>query len=163
LRLTEIKVGVGKIRIALDLPFRLWSRDIRRSLNIQLKISLAAGAGRPQLRIVVAFMTAAPRSYTAEQVAAVQRVRTCAADAHYIVLGLSDGSRVEDVKKAFKGVSLPGWLSIARIVSRTSAHHCIVFSLQLARQLHPDKNAAPGAEEAMQRAPPRVRGHMFIL
>jgi len=45
-------------------------------------------------------MTAAPRSYTAEQVAAVQRVRTCAADAHYVVLGLSDGGSVDEVKKS---------------------------------------------------------------
>ena len=60
-------------------------------------------------------MTAATRSYTVEQVAAVQRVRACTIDAHYDVLGLTEASSVDEVKKAFKGVSLAGCLSVSRI------------------------------------------------
>jgi len=72
-------------------------------------------------------MTAATRSYTVEQVAAVQRVRACTTDAHYDVLGLTEASSVDEVKKAFKGVSLAGYLSVSRIVPRTSANRSILF------------------------------------
>ncbi|EJD35705.1 DnaJ-domain-containing protein [Auricularia subglabra TFB-10046 SS5] len=67
---------------------------------------------------------AAPgRSYTTLQEDAVQRVLVCELDEHYAVLDLKEDAEPEEIKRAFKTLAL---------------------------LVHPDKNAAPGAEDAFK-------------
>lgn len=73
--------------------------------------------------------TAAPepqkREYTADQLAHVKRIRSCKATAYYEILNIQDKSCSDtDIKKAYRKHSL---------------------------LLHPDKNGAPGSDEAFKR------------
>ncbi|OZJ05543.1 hypothetical protein BZG36_01677 [Bifiguratus adelaidae] len=62
------------------------------------------------------------REYTEEQVAAVKRIRACGSD-YYKILGLEKTCTENEVRKAYR---------------------------KLALQFHPDKNGAPGADEAFK-------------
>ncbi|KZT56895.1 DnaJ-domain-containing protein [Calocera cornea HHB12733] len=63
------------------------------------------------------------REYTAEMVAVVKRVRSCKVTDYYEILSVSRDCEENDVKRAYR---------------------------KLALQLHPDKNSAPGADEAFK-------------
>lgn len=63
------------------------------------------------------------REYTPENLAVVKRVRTCKATEYYEILALKKDCEEADVKKAYR---------------------------KLALALHPDKNGAPGADEAFK-------------
>ncbi|CAG8584554.1 12090_t:CDS:2 [Cetraspora pellucida] len=68
--------------------------------------------------------------YTTEQAEAVKRIRACKAHDYYSILGISKDATDSDVKKAYR---------------------------KLALQMHPDKNAAPGADEAFKSYDPQKR------
>nr|WGL47552.1 Er associated dnaj chaperone [Flammulina filiformis] len=63
------------------------------------------------------------REYTTEQVTVVKRVRTCKVTDYYEILAVSKSCSEADVRKAYR---------------------------KLALALHPDKNGAPGADEAFK-------------
>lgn len=63
------------------------------------------------------------RKYTSEQEAAVERIRRCKATAYYKILALEKSATESQIKKAYHKLSL---------------------------QTHPDKNGAPGADEAFK-------------
>ncbi|CAG8752801.1 13465_t:CDS:2, partial [Ambispora leptoticha] len=64
-----------------------------------------------------------PRDYSSEQLEAVKRIKNCGAHEYYKVLGLDKDASDADIKKAYK---------------------------KLALLMHPDKNGAPGADEAFK-------------
>ncbi|RIB10670.1 DnaJ domain-containing protein [Gigaspora rosea] len=61
--------------------------------------------------------------YTTEQAEAVKRIRSCKTHDYYAILGINKDANDSEVKKAYR---------------------------KLALQMHPDKNAAPGADEAFK-------------
>lgn len=81
------------------------------------------------------------REYTAENEKVVKRVQVCKVTDYYGILGLKRDCEENDVKKAYRKVCQS--LSYFRFK--------LTKSLQLALQLHPDKNGAPGADEAFKR------------
>lgn len=64
------------------------------------------------------------RSYTNEQKAAVDRIRKCTSTDYYAILDVEKTVTADGVKKAYR---------------------------RLALVMHPDKNGAPGADEAFKR------------
>ena len=69
------------------------------------------------------------REYTPEQKAAVERIRRCRATAYYEILAVEKSASESQVKKAYHKLSLA---------------------------THPDKNGAPGADEAFKRMSPHI-------
>ncbi|CAG8567885.1 15280_t:CDS:2 [Acaulospora morrowiae] len=63
------------------------------------------------------------RDYTPEQAEAVKRIRSCDVNDYYAILSISKESSDAEIKKAYR---------------------------KLALQMHPDKNGAPGADEAFK-------------
>lgn len=64
---------------------------------------------------------AAPPNYTAEQLEAVKKIKKC--KDYYEILGVSKDATASEIQKAYRKVAL---------------------------QFHPDKNRAPGSEEAFK-------------
>lgn len=64
------------------------------------------------------------RDYSPEQKAAVDKVRRCKATAYYEILDIKTEATEAEIKKAYR---------------------------KLALVMHPDKNGAPGADEAFKR------------
>ncbi|CAE7074872.1 unnamed protein product [Rhizoctonia solani] len=69
----------------------------------------------------------AEKKWTPEQAAVVKRVRSCGVTAYYEVLAIEKTADENEVKKAYRK-----------------------WRVELALQLHPDKNNAPGADEAFK-------------
>ncbi|CAG8485243.1 18778_t:CDS:2 [Dentiscutata erythropus] len=71
------------------------------------------------------------REHTTEQAEAVKRIRACRTHDYYAILGISKDATDSEVKKAYR--------------------KDIFQSIQkLALQMHPDKNSAPGSDEAFK-------------
>jgi len=85
--------------------------------------------------------TAKKRDYTQEQHTIVKRVRACKVTEYYEILELQKECEEADVKKAYRKV----WPR-----TRILATGLIIAAFQLALALHPDKNGAPGADEAFK-------------
>ena len=83
------------------------------------------------------------REYTPEQGAVVKRVRSCKVTEYYEILAVQRDCDESDIKKAYRKVSCP--------VIFTSSDPAQLSRSQLALALHPDKNGAPGADEAFKR------------
>lgn len=81
------------------------------------------------------------REYTTEMAAVVKRVRKCKVTEYYEILGLTKSCEENDVKRAYKKVCFDQ----AYIFFES-----LTEGMQLALQLHPDKNGAPGADEAFK-------------
>lgn len=81
------------------------------------------------------------RDYTPEQAKVVQRVRSCRVTEYYEILEVKKDCEDNEIKKAYRKVC------VTRVYVR-SLNSCI---FQLALALHPDKNGAPGADEAFKR------------
>lgn len=81
------------------------------------------------------------REYTAENVAVVKRVRAYKVTQYYEILGLKEDCEEADVKKAYRKVCACIMLG---------GHVGLLIGGQLALALHPDKNGAPGADEAFK-------------
>lgn len=86
------------------------------------------------------------RDYTPEMAAIVKRVRKCKVTEYYEILGLTKSCEENDVKRAYKKVPL----------SHTAWVEYLISYNQLALQLHPDKNGAPGADEAFKSMPSAI-------
>lgn len=69
------------------------------------------------------------RDFTSDQKAAVERIKRCKATAYYEILSVEKSSSDGQIKKAYHKLSLA---------------------------THPDKNGAPGADEAFKRYPPSI-------
>lgn len=69
------------------------------------------------------------RDFTPDQKAAVERIKRCQATAYYEILAVSKTSSDSQIKKAYHKLSLA---------------------------THPDKNGAPGADEAFKRSSPTL-------
>jgi DnaJ homolog subfamily B member 12 len=81
------------------------------------------------------------REYTPENLAVVKRVRACKVTEYYEILALKTDCDEGEVKKAYRKVS-------HSVIRFTHAQRS--FTVQLALALHPDKNGAPGADEAFK-------------
>jgi len=80
------------------------------------------------------------RDFTPEQAKVVKRVRACKVTEYYEILAVQKDCDDGEIKKAYRKVSF------AYVTKRFHANF-----LQLALALHPDKNGAPGADEAFKR------------
>lgn len=83
------------------------------------------------------------REYTPEQAAVVKRIRACKVTEYYEILSLKRDCEEVDIKKAYRKVNHEPFALGAGLLSVLS---------QLALSLHPDKNGAPGADEAFKSA-----------
>ena len=81
------------------------------------------------------------RDYTPEQAAVVKRVRSCRVTEYYEILSVKKDCEEVEIKKAYRKVCVG--LSLAK-------HGLTDLLVQLALSLHPDKNGAPGADEAFK-------------
>lgn len=87
--------------------------------------------------------SAPKRQYTQEQVAVVKRVRGCKTTAYYEILELEKECDEDGVKKAYR--------KVGAISGHTRMTTLTIFGfIKLALKLHPDKNHAPGADEAFK-------------
>lgn len=82
------------------------------------------------------------REYTAEQHSMVKKIRACKITEYYEIMSLKRDCEEVEVKKAYRKVCF-----CQRIQSLV-----FILNLQLALALHPDKNGAPGADEAFKSA-----------
>jgi DnaJ homolog subfamily B member 12 len=72
-------------------------------------------------------------------------VRACKVTEYYEILAVKKDCEEADVKKAYRKVSC----RVTAKARRTAKRSC---NAQLALALHPDKNGAPGADEAFKSA-----------
>ena len=81
------------------------------------------------------------REYKPEQAAVVKRVRSCKITQYYEILSVKKECEDVEIKKAYR-----------KVCARQSLvmHSLTAHLAQLALSLHPDKNGAPGADEAFK-------------
>jgi DnaJ homolog subfamily B member 12 len=81
------------------------------------------------------------REYTAEQHAVVKRVRACKITDYYEILSVKKDCEEVEIKKAYRKVGC--YIPYMSDLAEMPIH-------KLALALHPDKNGAPGADEAFK-------------
>ena len=81
------------------------------------------------------------RDYTPEQAAVVKRVRSCKVTEYYEILSVKRDCEEGEIKKAYRKVYM---------LLSSAPHRLTALLVQLALSLHPDKNGAPGADEAFK-------------
>lgn len=84
------------------------------------------------------------REYTREQVNIVKRVRSCKVTEYYEILAVKKDCDDAEIKKAYRKVGISNLYFVVRFRSD------VLVLLKLALALHPDKNGAPGADEAFK-------------
>ena len=84
------------------------------------------------------------RDYTPEQAAVVKRIQSCKVTEYYEILSVKRDCEEVDIKKAYRKVR------VCQFTQSTSYIDSIAWVCQLALYLHPDKNGAPGADEAFK-------------